>query len=51
LKQAGIHAIDASSFYQGHNDINAYLLAMQQRTLQQEIKPQQHEKHGHRLRR
>ncbi|MBB3055000.1 toprim domain-containing protein [Mucilaginibacter gotjawali] len=51
LKQAGIHAIDASSFYQGHNDINAYLLAMQQNTLQQEINTQPHEKHGHSLRR
>jgi hypothetical protein len=51
LKQAGIHAIDASSFYQGHNDINTYLLAMQQRTLRQEINTQLHEKHGHSLRR
>jgi DNA primase len=51
LKQAGIQTIDAGSFYQDHNDINAYLLAMQQRSLQQEIKPQQYEKHGHSLRR
>jgi hypothetical protein len=51
LKQAGIHAIDAGSFYQGHNDINAYLLAMQQRTSRQEINTQPHEKHGHSLRR
>ncbi|MDB5090700.1 MAG: primase [Mucilaginibacter sp.] len=51
LKLAGIQTIDASSFYQGHNDVNAYLLALQQHTIRQEIASQPHEKHGHGLRR
>ena len=51
LTEAGIQTIDASGFYQGHNDINAYLLASQQNILRQEINPQTHEKHDHRLRR
>ena len=43
LTQAGIHAIDSSSFYRGHNDINDYL--------QTHLKQQQQEQkqqHGHR---
>lgn len=51
LKQAGIQTIDASSFYEGHNDINAYLLASQQSILRQKVKSRPHEKRGHSLRR
>jgi len=51
LQQSGIRAIDASGFYKGYNDINAYLIARQQYTLRQEINSPAREKHGHSLRR
>ena len=51
LKEAGIQTIDASGFYQQHNDINAFLLATKQQVPRQEIKPQTHERPGRGLHR
>jgi len=51
LKEAGIKTVDASGFYQGYNDINAYLMAVKRHSLNQEIKPKSDERQRHGLRR